>query len=190
MMPGTMTRRIAGTCPSSGSKLLLLCACALLLAGCASPVTYQQMIPTDFSAAKKHTETVSVEVSGGKATESMGKPQISNEEFARALVESINNSQTFSKVIQGPGANYRLTVYMVSLEQPSFGFSFLVKMEAGWTLKRIDTDKTVWQESIHSEFTATPSDAFAGEKRLHIATEGAARNNISAGLAKISQLDL
>jgi hypothetical protein len=148
------------------------------------------MIPADFSAEKKHPQAVSVEVSGGQSTDSMGKPQISNEEFTRALVESIGSSQVFSKVIQGAGATYLLTVQMSSLEQPSFGLTFVVKMEAGWTLKRIDTGQIVWQESIRSESTATPGDAFAAVKRLHIATEGAARNNISAGLTKLSQLAL
>ena len=171
-------------------RFLAWCACAAFLGGCATPATYQAMVATDFTATKKHPQTVSVEVTGGKATETTGKPQISNEEFARALVESINKSQLFSKVVEGPGGNYLLTAQMFNLEQPSFGLTYVVKMEVGWTLKRADTGKTVWQESIQSEFTATVSDAFAAVTRLHLATEGAARNNIAAGLAKISQLDL
>jgi hypothetical protein len=190
MTEKTMRQRIAAVYPSSDSTLLILCVWVVLASGCASPASHQMMIPTDFAPAKKHPETVSVEVKGGTSTDTMGKSQISNEEFAQALVESINNSQTFSKVIPGSGANYLLTAQIVSLEQPTFGLSFLVKMEVGWTLKRIDTGKTVWQESIQSEFTATTGDAFIGAKRLRLATEGAARNNISAGLAKISRLDL
>ena len=76
------------------------------------------------------------------------------------------------------------------MEQPSFGLSFTVKLEAGWTLKRASNAQSVWQESIKSEFTATTSDAFAAVTRLRLATEGAARNNISAGLARISELNL
>jgi hypothetical protein len=70
-----------------------------------------------------------------------------------------------------------------------FGGSFTVKMEAGWTLKRA-SGATVWQESIKSEHTATMGDAMVGVTRLRLATEGAARNNIATGLAKIGQLNL
>ena len=48
----------------------------------------------------------------------------------------------------------------------------------------------VWQESIASEYTATPGDAFAAVKRLRLATEGAAKNNIAEGLSRISKLSL
>jgi hypothetical protein len=169
---------------------LVLCACAAVLGGCATPATYEEMVPTAFSTSKKHPQTVGVSVNGGNETDSTGKPQISDAAFTQALTDSIVKSQTFSKVIQGSGADYLLTVTLFGMEQPSFGFSFTVKMEVGWTLKRADNGKTVWQDSIKSEFTATVGDSFSGRTRLRHATEGAARNNISAGLARISELNL
>ena len=162
----------------------------LALGGCASPASHQSMIPTDFDVVRKHPATVNVATSGGRETEAIGKSQISNETLAKALTEAITKSQTFSRVVQGDGADYLLTVSIFSIEQFSFGLSYLVKMEVGWTLKRADTDKIVWQEAIKSEHTATPGDAFAAVKRLRLATEGAARNNIAQGLAKISKLTL
>jgi hypothetical protein len=149
------------------------------------------MVPTTFNTAKKHPGTVGVSVSGGKETNATGKPQISDATFTQSLTESIVKSQTFSKVVQGSsGADYLLTVTLFGMEQPSFGLSFTVNLEAGWTLKRASNAQTVWQESIKSTFTATTSDAFAAVVRLRLATEGAARNNISAGLARISDLNL
>lgn len=162
----------------------------LALGGCATPASHQSMIPADFDVVRKHPATVNVTTSGGRETEAIGKSQISNETLAKALTEAITKSQTFSRVVQGNGADYLLTVSIFSVEQPSFGLSYLVKMEVGWTLKRADTDKIVWQEAIKSEHTATPGDAFAAVKRLRLATEGAARNNIAQGLAKISKLSL
>jgi len=173
-----------------GSQFLLLCVYLAVLGGCATPATYEGMVPADFTPAKKHPQTVSVAVSGGKETESTGKAQISDATFSQALVESITKSQTFSRVVEGKGGNYLLSVILSELEQPSFGFTFTVKMEAGWTLRRMDGGKIVWQESIRSEGTATTSDAFAAVTRLRMATEFAAKNNIAAGLAKISQLNL
>jgi hypothetical protein len=166
--------------------LLLL----LLLGGCAAPASYQAMVPSDFQAAKKHAATVKVAATGGRETQALGKSQISDAEFAKALTEAITESRTFSRVMQDNGADYLLTVSIISIEQPSFGFSFQVKMEAGWTLKQMETDKVVWQESIVSEYTATPGDAFAAVKRLRLATEGAAKNNIAEGLSRISKLSL
>jgi hypothetical protein len=174
----------------SASQLLALCACAAVLGGCASAITSESLVPAGITAGKKHSGTVSVAVDGGKETDSMGKPQISNDAMRKALADAITKSQTFSKVIEGSGGRYLLTVSMYTLDQPSFGASFTVKMEAGWTLKRADTGATVWQESIRSEHTATMGDAMAGVTRLRLATEGAARNNIANGLAKISQLNL
>jgi len=185
--------RVCGACNglAPGSRrLILLILASLAVAGCASPVTHQMMVPTDLVTTKTHPETVSVAVNGGNKTDEMGKSQISNEEFALALQEAITRSKIFSRIEPGPSAQYLLTAQIISLDQPTFGFSFTVKLEVGWTLKRADTGKIVWRESIRSEFTAGAGDAFAGVTRLRIATEGAARANIASGLGKISQLEL
>jgi hypothetical protein len=176
----------ASRCPS----LLLVCACVAALGGCATGASDQAMVPMTTTVAKKHPQSVSVEVTGGQETDAMSKPQVSNAAFAQALEQAITQSQAFSRVVKGSGQDYRLSVVIASLDQPSFGFSFTVKMEAGWTLKRVDTGATVWQEAIRSEHTASTSDAFAAVVRLRLATEGAARNNISQGLSRISQLNL
>lgn len=170
--------------------MLVLCTCAALMGGCATGASHEAMVPTSMTTANTHPQSVTVEVTGGQDTDALGKPQISNDSFAQALEQAIMQSRTFSRVIKGSGQDYRLSVVIAGLEQPTFGFSFTVKMEAGWTLKRADTGATVWQESIRSEYTAGGGDAFAGVVRLRMATEGAARNNISQGLSRISQLKL
>jgi hypothetical protein len=93
-------------------------------------------------------------------------------------------------VVEGAGGDYLLSVVLFSMDQPTMGFDFTVKMEAGWTLKRANTGATVWQEAIRSVYTATTDDSFAAITRLRLATEGAARNNIAEGLSKISKLNL
>ena len=169
---------------------LLLLVIAAMLVGCATPATFEGMVPGSFDIIQKHPHAVNVKVTGGQETSAMWKTQISNEAFAQALVEAINKTQAFSKVIQGTGADYLLLVTIFSMEQPTFGGAFTVNLEAGWTLTRADNGVKVWQEAIKSEFTATMGDAFGGATRLRLATEGAARNNIAAGLAKISRLNL
>jgi hypothetical protein len=164
-------------------RLLVLVAVAALLGGCAG-LESQNMVPQAVASGKHHAGTVSIDVSGG-ASEGL---KVSNDNLKTALADAIAKSQTFSKVIEGASGTYLLTVAISSLQQPMFGGSFTVKMEAGWTLKRT-SGQTVWQESIQSEHTATMGDAMVGATRLKLATEGAARNNIAAGLAKIGQLN-
>lgn len=175
---------------AAGMRWAFLAGAVAVLAGCATATTYEGMVPTTIDIGRRHTGTVSLAVSGGRETDAMDKPQITDAAFTQALTEAISKSQMFSRVVRGAGGDYLLTVGITGLDQPSFGFSFTVKMEAGWTLRRVSTGAVVWQQAILSEHTATTSDAFAAVTRLRLATEGAARNNIAQALARISRLDL
>ncbi|KPK72076.1 MAG: hypothetical protein AMJ84_04945 [Acidithiobacillales bacterium SM23_46] len=159
-----------------------------LLASCATPATFQGMVADRYDVARQHPVSVSVRTSGGSETSATGKTQISNNEFAKALTESISKSRVFSRVVPS-GGDYLLQVVIVSLEQPTFGGTFTVKMEAGWTLKRSD-GTVVWQEAIRSIHAVSVEEELVGVTRLRVATEGAARENIKKGLAKISRLNL
>ena len=151
----------------------------LALWGCATPATFEGMVPTSFQTEQNHPETVRVNVTGGQETVALGRPQITNSAFTQALTESITKSRTFSRVIddQSPKADYLLTVTLFSMDKLVFGQT--VSMEAGWTLRRGDDGTVVWQESIKSEHT---------DADIRLATEGAARNNIAQGLRDISKL--
>jgi len=160
---------------------VFLYASVALLEACATPATSERMVSAPLELAKRHPQTVHVRVNGGQETEAVGRPHISDSAFTRALIESITRSRTFSKVIenQNEKADYLLTVTIFSLHKRVFGNT--VNMEAGWTLRRTDNGAIVWQESIISEFASVGAQP---------TTEGAARNNIAQGLAKISTLNL
>lgn len=159
---------------------LLLYGLVALFWGCATPATFEGMVPTSFQTAKSHPQTVRVNVTGGQETVAVGRPQVTNSAFTQALTASITKSRTFSRVIedQSQKADYLLTVTLFSMDKRVFGRT--VKMEAGWTLRRADTETVVWQDSIISEHT---------DADIKLATEGAARNNIAQGLRKISKLN-
>lgn len=152
-----------------------------LLANCAAPAAFDAMIPSSFETARKHPQTVHVQVTGGQDSEAVGRPHIPNSAFTQALTESIIKSQTFSRVVdeKSSRAEYLLTVTLFSIDKRVFGQT--VKLEAGWTLRRSASAVNVWQESIVSEYTGA---------NVKLATEGAAKNNIAAGLAKLSKLTL
>ncbi|QWV94894.1 hypothetical protein KP004_06870 [Geomonas oryzisoli] len=169
---------------------LFLCVATPMVAGCCTTATHEGMTPSTFETGANYQKTVSLSVGGGKELDELGRTWISNEEFSKALMAAITKAGTFSRVVEGRQGDYLLSVMIFSIEQPVFGMAFTVKMEAGWTLKRIATGETVWQESIKSEHTSTTGDAFIGATRMRLATEGAGRKNISQGLAKISKLGL
>jgi hypothetical protein len=150
-----------------------------VLWGCATPATFEGMVPTSFQTAKSHSQTVRVNVTGGQEIVTVGRPQITNSAFAQALTESITKSRTFSRVVedQSQKGDYLLTVTLFSMDKRVFGRT--VRMEAGWTLQRADAGSVVWQESIISEHRNAD---------IRLATEGAARNNIAQGLRRISKL--
>jgi hypothetical protein len=170
------------------ASIVALCAAAAVMAGCATAVKPEAMIPAAVDAGTHHPQSVNVTVAGGAPTDPLGKSQISNEAFTEAIVSSIEKNKTFSSVVKGAnGGDYRLDVAVVSVDQPTFGLSFTVKMEAAWMLKKAD-GTVVMQETIKSEGTAGATDAFVGTERLRLATETAARNNIAAGIAKLGKL--
>lgn len=162
----------------------------LALGGCASPAQHGAMVPVSLQVAKHHQKAVAVTVGGGSETSANWKSQVSDTELKLAVVSAINQTKTFSKVVEDKSGDYILNVNIFNVTQPTFGFSFTVTMEMGWTVKRADTGAVVWQEAIKSEHTATTSDAFAGVTRLKMATEGAVRNNVAQGLTKLSALSL
>ena len=170
-------------------RSLILCASVGILAGCATATKPESMVATTAETLTRHAQTVAVSTVGGRDTSAAGKSQIADAAFAQGLIASIEKTKVFSAVVQGAVANYTLSVAIVSMDQPSFGLSFTVKMETAWTLKKAD-GSIAWQDVIKAENTATTSDAFVGTERLRIATEGAARKGIEAGLAKISKLTL
>jgi hypothetical protein len=180
------------TLHTARSALIASCAIGVLLAlgGCASPASREAMIPVAFEVPTHHQKSVGVVVAGGQETSAMGKSQVSDVELQQAVIAAIQQSKTFSKVVDGKNGDYILSVNVFNVSQPSFGFSFTVGVEMGWTLTRADTGAKVWQESIKSEHTASATDAFAGTVRLRMATEGAIRNNVAKGLTKISTLSL
>ena len=79
---------------------------------------------------------------------------------------------------------------ITQLNKPTFGLSFTVEMEAGWSLTKVSDKSVVMRKAIKSSHTATMSDAAVGVTRLKMAVEGAARNNIAQGLQAIAELNL
>lgn len=180
-----MTRQLIATV-----FLLLSLATTGGLTGCAAPATTSSMVMESVAVMQKHPFTVSVRTQGGYETGAMDVSSISNEDFAKAIEASILSSGLFTQIVPLNASDYTLNVAIVYLSKPLFGTDFTVDMEAAWSL--VDTTKktVVMRESIKSSYTATMGDAFVGATRFRLAVEGAARENICAGLLAIGKLKL
>jgi len=148
------------------------------------------MVVQDVQFANVFPYSVTVRTLGGKESSALDKPQISNQAFEQAVVESLEKSGLFAKIIGSKDADYLLNVTIFELVQPLFGASFTVTMKSVWSLVHVDSQKVLLRESIQSSSTATMGDALGAATRLRLATEGAAQENIRLGIKKLSELSL
>lgn len=183
---------LMATAPAIRIAALTLLAWAGLLGGCATPAASEAMIPETASVEKTHPYSVNVDVTGGRATEPIGQPQVANEAFAEAITETLEETETFAKVKKNKAGNYRLSVIIFNVQQPSSssGGSASVTMESGWTLTNLLTGDVVWQKALRSTYTAASNSELTFNGRLKKAVEGAARDNIKQGVTEIMRLSL
>jgi hypothetical protein len=167
-----------------------ICLMALDMMGCATPAGEKGMVVEYMPEMKKNPFTVSVIVQGGSETGTSDLPNISNEDFAKAIEESIIIYGPFSKVSDVQQSNYELRVMIVDLSRPIYGYVNTVEMEAAWSLMHLTSHSMVMQRSIKSSGTAYPGDRLIAVKRIGVAVERAAEENIRKGLIDISKLDL
>lgn len=172
------------------SGLTILLFLTAYLTGCATASRPEGMTVNDYQDPTPLADSVSVNVVGGQETSSMGKSQISDEDFATAISQSILDTGVFTQVLEGDTGQCLLTVAIMGMDQPSFGFDFTVKMEAAWRLTDKASGNTVWEQVIKSEHTATTGDAFAAVERLRLANEGAAKANIKQAMVVMGEITL
>ena len=169
---------------------VLILVCAAILGGCAAPAASTAMVPETAVNEKTHPYSVNVEVTGGRATEPTGTPQISNENFDEAITKTLVKTKTFAKVQKKRSGNYELSVIIFDVQQPSSGTTASVTLETGWTLTNRLSGDIVWQKALRSTYTASSNSDVTFVGRLKKATEGAAKDTIKQGVTEISRLDL
>lgn len=166
-------------------------ASIVLLSGCAAtPTDPAVMAPVDYEVANKHAHSVFVATGGGEETNAMGMSKVSNADLAAAIEKTIIETRIFEQLVTDGSGDYKLSAYIITLDQPTFGMSFTVKTSIAWRLINTADNSVVWEEVLASQHTTGAGEAFAGVKRLRMATEGAVKANISAALAKLEMLTL
>jgi len=170
------------------AKMTLILAAILYLSGCASGAKVENMAYQ--GAQKNYSEELkqSVEVgdvTGGKETNPLWTSEISSDAFASAVKQSLSDQGLLSE-----NGRFKLTVNMLSVEQPFMGFDLEVTTYVQYSLVDSQDNSVVFKETIIAPYTATMNDAFAAVKRLRLANEGAGQKNIEMLLEKLSELKI
>ena len=157
---------------------------ALALGACASGATPGAMIapppvPPAQAAASPLAKAVAVEaVTGGEPTSPMWMSKVGNPEFAEALRGSLAAP---GRAAAEPGAaKYDLRANLITLAQPMFGLDLTVKSSVKYTLVERSTKRTVYDDIVSADHTATFSDHPIAIERLRLSNEGSIRKNIEA----------
>ncbi|MBL8328985.1 MAG: hypothetical protein JNJ71_09055 [Rubrivivax sp.] len=164
-------------------SLALLCACAAVLAGCASPARVDQM-QVDTSMAQRAALSSSPfngnlalkEVTGGRETNPAWVSNVSSSDLEAALEASLKAAGLAAPNRQA--GRYVLTADMLKLDQPFAGASMTVTATIVYRVIERSTNKEVFVRTVAVPYTAPFNAAFLGSERLKLANEGAIRESI------------
>ena len=180
-------KRVAGT----WLVVLTLAFATTLIQGCATPASSVNMVakigdsPAPREASLKDGIIVR-NVSGGSDTNPMWMSKVSNDDFKKALEDSLKSAWLHGG---GVPARYQLDATLLKLDQPMIGLDLTVTCTAQYDLLEAGSGKRVYTRTVTTPFTARVSDAFIAVERLRIANEGAVRENIQQFLREILELD-
>jgi hypothetical protein len=173
----------------SMSRLLFVSVFAVVLTGCASSAKIDGMtVANNQTQALQfdqplHDNLQLSEVNGGEKTNPLWTSEIDGADFRAALSQSLNNAGLLSTSGDAP---FSLRANLLKVEQPLFGLDLEVTTEVEYTLVEKASGKVLFRETLRTPFTAGVSDAFMAIKRLRLANEGAAKENIAALLKRLS----
>ena len=169
-------------------KLISIMWVSVLLFGCASGALKENMVYKGDQKSYDQNLNDSVEVgsiSGGEKTNPAWTSEISNEAFSGAVKISLAEQGLLSK-----DGKYQLSVKLIKVEQPMFGFDMTVTTHVQYVLTDTRNSTILLDEIVVSPHTATVGDAFAGIKRLRLANEGSGKKNIEGLLDKLAILKI
>ncbi len=174
--------------------LLSLCFSMLIFFGCATPARVNQMAISvmdagHFQGDTPFKENISVgSVSGGEGTNPLWTSEIGNEDFKKALVQSLQAAKLLNW--NEKKTRYTLNAKMISVVQDMFGMDLEVIAVVQYALIDKTNNQETFSAVIHSPYTATVSDAFLGFERLKLANEGSARANITQLIKELYEFEI
>lgn len=172
--------------------IALLISFSLSLAGCvAQKASYINMTPSTTSDDNVSTDKVLIvaNVKGGKETNPLMLSQIGDEDYHKAIVETLRKSKIFKEIKQEGNGDYKLITQIISheIKRGEEVMETLSVLFVNYKLVDLDSNKEIWKESVFSQYGAKISEEFVGYKRVKLAHEGSARENLKQLSYKLSQ---
>jgi hypothetical protein len=163
--------------------LVLIVFISVFLSRCASSASIEGMTVKDYKSEKLIGDRIFIKsVTGGKKTNPLWVSNISNKNFEEALKKSVLECNAFSEIETITDGDWVLEVNIISVNRP-MGFNLTVKTTIEYKL--YNKNKLVFSKNINQSGNATMSDALYGTKRLRLANEISARNNIKEMLQSL-----
>lgn len=163
-------------------RFVLLAAAAFSLAACASASKPGAMVAelTDATIIRDDSALRSSfavgSVTGGKETSPLWKSNVSSEDFAEALRQSLAGHA----LLASTDGKYVVEAALVEVKQPVLGgFNMTVTSTVNYKVTEAETSAVVLEKSVVNEYTAKMGDAFVGVERLRLANEGSMKGNIA-----------
>ena len=165
-----------------------------IVQGCATPARVDKMVISsqDIVQHDKNTplkeNTMVGQVTGGKETNPLWTSQIGDKEFKEALEQSLRAVNLLSSGENT--ARYLLRANLLRVEQPLIGASFTVTITVQYTMRDNENKAEIFNETLSTPYTAKFGDSIIAVERLKLATEGAARVNITKIIEKLYELKI
>jgi hypothetical protein len=159
-----------------------LAAAALLACSTTPRAGAMRLREGDLAPGGSHPGRLALHVEGGGRAEW----QVHDAAFEDAVPASLVQAGSFSALVAGGDADYRLDVVLGDLRQPISGLNEPTEMTVLWSLSRVDDEETVWQELVESSGV---SHNFFAAWRLRGGAEEAARRNIREALSRLAGAD-
>lgn len=170
---------------SNASRAFLRIGCLLLvaltIAACSTKARVPRLVPDqeDLSLSKTHPHRVAVTVTGGD------EQFVSNATFSKAVLTALTDHQVFAKAAPAPASSDYILLILINSSGPHpIGFTHF--MRTRWVLVDAGGNE-LWTEDIEGY---GQSNNLSGVKRAQLSAERAAKDVITAGVAKLSALDL
>lgn len=168
---------------------VLLILSILFTYNCAITANATKMTVNDFNAKKIIAENIIVEEStGGSITLPFWIPNINDENFTKAVKDSLMNSKLFNSITEKANSDWKLRMNIIDREHPWIGFDMTVTTTIQYTLYL--KDKIVFDKTIIEPGTATGTEMLIGVYRAKRANEYSARNNIKKFLTELESAEI
>jgi len=158
--------------------MVLLVAAPLLLAACGTP-SAALMAPLELRFEAKFEGPATVSVSGSNEN------LVKNADIQAAVSSALAGSGLFG----GGEDKFRVTLSVLSIENPMFGLDLESKLRIRWRLTNASTGAELWTETISSSHVAKLGDHLIAAERIKLANAGSIKANITQAISKMASLN-